>query len=191
MAQAVQNAARPKFRGNKSLKSKVVVQFPDNLAEEYASISRQYMALLNNALKERLPEIRHAIDAERDAMRTDADLNVSRTIRRVMERARQDFEAKAASFGLARRIAELAVKVKKRSIREWKRVVHKTLGINIVEDYYSGDFYRDAMRQWTTNNIRLIKTVPTETLTRMENIIQNGYYSGKSNAEMGRQIQEA
>jgi len=191
MAQAVQNAVRPKFRGNKSLKSKVAVQFPVNLAEEYERIARQYMALLNGVLKERLPEIRRAIDVERAEMRMDADLNVSRMIRRVMERARLEFESKAASFGLARKIAELAVKVKKRSIREWKRVVHKTLGINIVEDYYSGEFYQDAMRQWAANNVGLIKTIPAETLNRMETIIENGYYSGKSNAEMSRLIQEA
>jgi len=193
MAQAVQRAARPKFRGNDSLRSKVVTHFPDNLAEEYERITRAYMRLLNDTLKERLPEIRRAIDAEREGLRMDADPDpdVSRMIRRVMERARIEFERKAMTFGLARRIAELAVKVRKRSVREWKRVVHKTLGINIVEDYYSGEFYRDTMRQWTANNVSLITTLPQQTLTRMTNIIENGYYQGKSNAEMSGLIQEA
>jgi SPP1 gp7 family putative phage head morphogenesis protein len=191
MAQAVQKAAKPKFRGNTSLKSKVITHFPENLSDEYERIARQYMALLNGTLKDHMPTIRRAIDAERAGMRTDDDFTVSRIIQRVMDRVRQVFETKAAHFGLERKIVNLANLMRKLSIREWKRVVHRTLGINILTDYYMGEFYRHTLRQWAANNVNLIKTLPGKTLTQMTNIIQSGYLRGASNTEMGRLIQEA
>lgn len=191
MAQAVQKAVKPKFYGNDTLKSKIITQYPVNLEEEYESIARQYVAMLNKTLKENLPEIRRAIDAERAGMRMDDDFSVSRMIQRVMDRVRREFERKASGFGIERRIVTLANTTRKRSISEWKRVVHRTLGINILEDYYTGEFYRDTMRQWTANNVNLIKTLPDQTLTRMTNIIQGGYLRGASNTEMGKLIQEA
>jgi len=191
MAQAVQKQVKPKFYGNDTLRSKVITHYPENLAAEHETIARQYMALMHRTLKEYLPEIRRGIDADRAGRRLDDSFTVSRMIRQVMDRARADFERKAAHFGLERKIATLAAQTRKFSVSEWKRVVHRTLGVNIMDDYYMGEFYRDTLRQWTTSNIDLIKTLPGETMTRMENIIQGGYLRGASNTEMGRLIQEA
>jgi SPP1 gp7 family putative phage head morphogenesis protein len=191
MAQAVQKAVKPKFYGNDTLRSKVITHYPENLAAEHEAIARQYMALLNKTLKEHLPEIRRGITAEREGRRLDDDFSVSRMIRRVMDRALADFERRAAHFGLERKILTLANQTRRFSISEWKRVVNRTLGINILEDYYKGEFYRNTMQQWVTNNVSLIKTLPGETMTRMENIIQGGYLRGASNTEMGKLIQEA
>jgi SPP1 gp7 family putative phage head morphogenesis protein len=69
--------------------------------------------------------------------------------------------------------------------------VHKTLGINVLGDYYMGEFFREAMKQWTANNVGLIKTIPMDTLTRMQNIVQEGYTAGRSNTTIGRDIQDA
>jgi SPP1 gp7 family putative phage head morphogenesis protein len=190
-AQAAQRAVKAKFRGHAALKSKVAAHFPETLADEYERMARQYMLLLNAALKENLPTIRRAIDAERAGMRTDADVDASRMIREVMERTEREFQGKALAFGLERKLADLADTTRKHSIREWKRIVHKTLGINILEDYYRGDFYKESMRSWTTNNADLIKSLADKSLTRMENIVQGGYLRGASNKEMARQISEA
>jgi len=191
MAQAVQKAVKPRFYGNKTLKSKVLTHYPVNLADEHERIARQYMALLNKTLKEHLPTIRRIIDAERAGMRLDDDFTMSRMIQRVMDRVRVDFDRRAATFGLEQQLATLAGQMRRYSVSEWKRVVRQTLGVNILDDYYMGEFYRDTLRQWTTNNIGLIKSLPGQTMTRMTNIIQGGYLRGASNTEMSRLIQEA
>ena len=72
LAQAVQKAAKPKFRGHTVLKSKVTTHFPENLAREYMRITNTYMTLLNKTLADHLPAIRKAIDAEREGMKLDA-----------------------------------------------------------------------------------------------------------------------
>ena len=61
MARAVQEAAKPKFRGNKALKSKVVSHYPDNVAREYTRVVNAYMAMFNKVLKEYMPIIRYSI----------------------------------------------------------------------------------------------------------------------------------
>jgi len=191
MAQAVQKAVKSKFYGNRTLRSKVITHFPAHLSDEYEGIARQYMALLNKTLKEHLPTIRRAIDDERRGQRFDDDFSVTSMIQKVMMRAEIDFERRARHFGLEDKIETLANTMRRQSVREWSRTVHRTLGINIFEDYYMGEFYRHDLQQWTANNVGLIKSLPGETMTKMTNIIQNGYLQGKSNTEMGRLIQEA
>ncbi len=194
LAQAVQKAVKPKFYGHKTLKSKVVTRFPANLANEHALINRQYMMLLNTVLKNNLPKIRRAVDTERTQslnMRTDADPGISRMIQQIMEQSRVDLETKASTFGLDRKIQSIAKTTQNYSIREWKRVVRKTLGIDILDDYYAGEFFKQSLQTWTRNNVGLIKTLADESLTRMENIIQSGYLRGAGNKELAQLIYEA
>ena len=98
MARAVQEKVKPKFYGNETRRSAVIAHFPVNLADEHEEIARQYMAMLNATLKEHLPTIRRAIDAERAGMRLDDYFTVTRMIRRVMDRVRVDFGRRAASL---------------------------------------------------------------------------------------------
>jgi len=190
MAQAVQKAAKPKFYGQKVLKSKVVTHFPENLAREYMRITNTYMTLLNKTLAEHLPTIRRAIDAEMDGIRRDDSYSVHSVIDRTFMQINADFGKKAATFGLANKLARLSDLTRKLSISEWKRVVHRTLGINVLEDYYNGEFFRDTLRLWTQTNVDLIKTVEDRTLGNMRSIVEDGFRSGKSNTAIGRLIQE-
>jgi len=191
MAQAVQNACKPKFHGQNTLKSKVVTRYPHNLEREYTRITNAYMALLNKTLAEHLPTIRRAIDAERANMRQDEAFDVFDVTTQTFVRIQSAFERRAASFGLERRITNLSNMARRVSVREWRRVVRNTLGINILEDYYMGEFFRGALRQWVTSNIDLIKSVPRSTLNNMQNIVQDGFLSGKSNTAIGNALQEA
>jgi len=190
-AQAVQKETKSKFRGHTVLKSKVVTYFPENLAREYMRITNAYMTLLNKTLAEYLPVVRRAIESEREGARYDADDSVLSVISQTFLKIRSEFEKKAVLFGLEKKLANLSNLTRKLSIREWKCVVHNTLGLNIVDDYYMGEFYREMLKVWTENNVNLIKTIPQETLVSMNNIVQEGYTSGKSNTVIGREIQKS
>ena len=190
MQQAVQKAAKPKFYGQQVKKSKVAAHYPENLAREYARITNAYMALLNKTLAEHLPKIRRAIDAERAGMRRDDDSGVHSLISQTFMEILDDLQKKYEEFRLERKLGNLADLNRKLAIREWKRVVHKTIGINVLDDYYMGEFFREAMKLWTANNVNLIKTIPRDTLSNMMDIVREGYSSGKSNTQIGREIQE-
>ena len=154
MARAVQDACRPKFRGQQTLVSRTPIHFPDNRAREYARICNTYMTLFNKTLAEHMPFIRKVIDAERGKMRTDGVLDV---IEDRFTRIQSDFNARALTFGLERKLYSLANMTTKMSVRNWRNVVRNTLGINILEDYYMGEFFRGTLLEWTTRNIGLIR----------------------------------
>lgn len=198
MQEATRDAVKKKFHGKRYLVSRSPMKYPQHLERDYTRITNAYMGLLNDTLREYIPEIKALLDDYRDeaanADRTDANdkgdwQEFSRMLRRVLERAEADLEKKTANFDLIRKLNDLENRAHKYSIREWKRVVRQTLGINIFDDYYDGKFFRENTRQWVLQNVDLITTIPKETLKRMYNVISGGQYAGKTVAEIGRQIQ--
>ena len=51
-----------------------------------------------------------------------------------------------------------------------KKAVSKTLGIDLFDDYYSGEYYAQILKKWLFDNVDLIKTVPNQYLERMKHI---------------------
>lgn len=191
MALAVQKQVRPKFRGRQNMLPRVKVHYPHNLERECMRISNTYMAMFSRTLSEHLPKMRKILDAQRQEMRTDDTGEASRMITQAITEAQIAFERSSEAFGLESRLLKVANLARRRSIQEWKRIVHDTLGINILEDYYMGEFFRHTLKQWVTRNVNLITSVPDMTMTRITNIIQNGLLTGRSNASISRQIQWA
>ena len=54
---------------------------------------------------------------------------------------------KLAAFGLDGLVQKIAKLTKANSLREWKRVCKDTLGIDLMDDYYNGDFYEEFDRR--------------------------------------------
>jgi SPP1 gp7 family putative phage head morphogenesis protein len=188
--QEVQAAARRRFRGNKTLHSRVVTTYPENLEREYMRITNTYMMTLNRVIKARLPRIWKAIN-EQYGIRLDSDADFQAWLENEFIAISQEFERMALSFGLDRQLTNLGNLTRKLSISEWRRVVHATIGINILDDYYMGEFYRQQLTLWTQNNIGLIRTIPQNTLDNMQGIIQDGYIAGARPSTIARDIQAA
>jgi SPP1 gp7 family putative phage head morphogenesis protein len=191
MAHAVQAAVKPKFRGRETLRSKVAAHYPENLEREYERITNTYMVLLNQTLAEYLPKIRSFIYESRTDMRADSSTDVFPLISQIFFMIKDNFVEKEAVFDLSGKIESLANQTHRMSVRQWKKTVHNTLGVDILEDYYMGEFYREALTIWTQDNVGLIKTIPRGTLVSMQNIVEMGYQTGKSNTAIGKEIQEA
>ena len=64
----------------------------------------------------------------------------------------------------------------------------KTLGLDLSEDYYNGDFYESELEKWVSDNVDLIKTVPQSMLEDMKEIIAEGYDEARSGADIAKQI---
>ena len=78
-----------------------------------------------------------------------------------------ELERRTSMFGLRSKIESMAKLTRKLSIREWKKAVKSTLGIDLMDDYYTGELYRTMMERWVEDNVALIKTIPQESLGRM------------------------
>lgn len=153
-------------------------------------ITNGYMRLLNSTLKEYLPAIMAAYKEERRGdSRYDDARDLLDKLKQEFEKIAKKLEQEIANFGLSRRIASAARMVKNNSFREWKRVVHDTLGINLLDDYYKGDFYEQVLRRWIDENVLKIQSIPTETMGEMQRIIQDGFTHGQTIRDITKAIQ--
>ena len=194
MALAVQKAVKPRFRGHSNILPRMAMQYPTSLEREYVRLTNTYMALLNSSLSEHLPTLRRAIDNARAKMRYDDfdefgyhgmdDLIVG-----VFARIRRDFQHRSQRYQLERRILAVSTQLRNFSVSQWRRLVRNTLGVNILEDYYKGEFFRHSIGQWVNRNVNLITSVPQETLTELRTIIQSGWQQGTHNRVISKQIE--
>lgn len=188
--EAIQKMIRKKFHGHDTLVSKYVPAYPFGIEREYDRLSRQYMRLLKEAMEEELPALKELIMLERGTWRQDGIIDVLAFVEKVFDRIQKKFIEKERGFGLRRKLESFANLTRKLTIKEWKKATQKTLGINILEDYYMGDFYKDILDKWVDENVSLIKTIPAETLGDMRKIIKDGFLGGKSTTSIMKEIQD-
>lgn len=187
--QAIGELTKKKFHGRADLPSKYTPVFPAGIEREYSRVSRQYMRLLKESIEEELPALKKQIMMERGTYRGDGINDVMISLSRMVDQIQKKFEAKSEGYGLRRKLESLANMVRKLTVREWKKAVKSTLGINILEDYYMGDFYQTALDRWVNDNVNLIKTIPKETLGDMKKAVKDGFVNGKSTTRIMKEIQ--
>lgn len=89
---------------------------------------------------------------------------------------------------MADRLRPVGEHVQRLSTKEWKKTVHETIGLDIREDYYHGDYFKDNIDAWISDNVDLIKTLPQDGLDRMKNIIHEGYTNGRTTTDVMKNI---
>ena len=151
---AVQEAVKGKFRGHQPLRSRSVPHYPDTAEREFKRVTNGYIRLLKKSLMEHLPSIIEEYRREqRNDSRLDASRNLEDKVRQELQKVAEELEQKLAAFGLDSLVKKIARLTKTNSLREWKRVCKDTLGIDLMDDYYSGDFYEEALRRWVDENV--------------------------------------
>lgn len=187
----VKKAVKGRFHGHKDLTGKTTPLYPDSAEREFKRITNSYMRLLNETLKDNLPELMEAYKQyQHGDSRYDDAQDMERKIRTVFEKIAQELEQKLSRFRLDKMVEKISTMTKNSSLREWKREVRETLGIDLFSDYYNGAFYEQAIRRWIDENVLMIKSIPTETLGEMRQIILNGYRRGETMTSIAKQIQE-
>ncbi len=190
-------AAGKRFGSHDVLYGRYIPQFPVQAEREYLRLAGQYMRILKEELENGLPALKEVYGQEQE---TDAHVSGSRQdgFAGLLVRAAEIFRGikerileKTEGFGLRRRLGNIARMNRKLTVKEWKKTVKSTIGINIMEDYYLGDFYMESMEAWVEENVRLIKTVPEDTLDRMKEIVCDGFMKGKPPGRMAEEIRKA
>ena len=177
---------KKKFYGHDNLKSKYIPQIPQSAEREYIRVASEYMRLLKIEVEKSLSEIKNCYKRRADSF-TDLMLRINS----IFANIESSLTKKTGSYGLRKRLENLANINRKLTIKEWKKAIRATLGIDIREDYYLGDFYKEQIEDWIRQNTDLISTIPNETLAKMKEIVYNGYTSGKTTTKMLKEIQRA
>ena len=187
----VKQAVKGKFYGHDRLYSKYTPKYPDSVEREYKRITNSYLRLLNKSLKEHLPEIMEAYKSERRGDSRFDDLrDFEAVLRQIFMKIAAEIEQKFHKFGLEDLVRKISTMTKNISLNEWKRAVKNTLGIDLMSDYYNGDFYASALQRWVDENVLKIKSVPRDSLNAMQNIILEGYKNGKTIRDVTKEIQK-
>jgi len=191
--QALKDKIAPKFRGKEVLPSKVVPQFPHNVEREYLRLVNGFMGKFDKVLRAHMPALKAALEAEQPLQMDAAPIpssSVPKSAGEVISDIERDWSESLLSYDLRRRLERIANMNRKLTIAEWNRVMQKTLGINLLEDYYSGDFFADIIPQWVAENVDLIVTQPKNILGRMREIIQESHMQGGRVEHIARDINE-
>ena len=189
--EATKEAVKKRYRGHTVLYGKTKPQYPLSAEREFKRVTDAYIKLLNAELKKRLPQLMAAYRLHRnDAANYDDYQDLERLAREIFLEIAAKLEQLFVKFDLGKRISEIAQQTKKISLREWRRVVHETLGIDLLSEYYTDGFYEEYIRRWIDQNVLLIKSIPNQTLDTMRQIILDSYANGKLTRDVQREIQK-
>ena len=115
--------------------------------------------------------------------------SVAAELDRWFERLRVSLETAMRSYRVRDRLNIIADANRKLTVKEWKKAIGKTLGINILEDYYDGAFYAEALEKWVDENVGLFVTIPNEMLDDMKRMVLDSYLKGDTVTTITKQIQ--
>ena len=167
-------------------------RYPDSAEREFKRITNAYLRVLNEELKKELPGLMKELKREREnESRHDDSADFERRVREKFLKIAQRFEQREGNFGLAKRIEAIGKQTKNTSLREWKRAVKNTLGIDLFDGYYGDDFYERQITNWVGENAQMIKSIPSDAMREMQDIVLNGYREGKLLRDIQNEIQDA
>lgn len=186
----VKDAVKRKFYGQEHLNGKATPMYPDTAEREFKRICNGYVRLMYKTLQDNLPELMDAYKShQRGDSRFDDIQDLDAMVRRVFRKIAIELEQKLGKFGLENLVNKISKMTKNASVREWKRMVKETLGIDIFDDYYNGDFFEHEIHKWIDDNVLMIKSIPSDSLGEMQKIIMDGYRQGASMTQIAKQIQ--
>ena len=175
-----------KFGRKRVLRSKVVGRFPKGVEREYAKVIKGYFTHFWKTYKKYKPLIDEAFERAGGVL-TPA---MATYLRQIFLNMYNDYGRRTARIKLENKVWALGKMGEKLSIAEWKREVKRTIGIDILDDYYKGEFYKTELQKWVADNVNLVTTRPRETLGEMMDIVQTGFVSGTNTLEIARRLQE-
>ena len=178
---ATERDLRPKFHGSKQLRSKYIQLFPDSAERDMRRLSNSYMRMINKSMKEYLPSVMAAYSNEvRKDSRMDGLADLRKAITKMFGNVTSDVGKKAEDFELRKKIDRVATSIKNTALREWKKTVKKTLNIDVPDEHYKEEMYKNAILKWDDSVEDSFRNLPDEMMQRVSEIIEEGYRKGDS-----------
>jgi SPP1 gp7 family putative phage head morphogenesis protein len=190
--EVLKSQVKGKFKGSRNLKCKVAVHYKENSGREYARLMWSYIRLVKEVINLYFPEIKSAYMGDKYDITTyhqDDNKSLMKIVENAFAKMGGVLDKRMTSFELERKVKSLAEQARKLSVKEWKKVVNATLGIDIADDYYLGEFYQQQLDTWSADNANLIKSIPHDMLSEMEGIMKDGFNSGRTLTDIVSEIE--
>ena len=152
-------------KGKKIIRCKYRPKYPDSAEREYVRLINAYMTIEKEVLMKYIPEIKQILndgtqlhtDSKKDnekKRRTARFSALDNTIVRLtilFKAIQRELDSAFGLYDLKRQINRIANLDHKLTVREWKKAVSKTLGIDLLDDYYSGEYYAQILEKWVSD----------------------------------------
>lgn len=184
---------RARFGSHKVLYGKVHQGVPENADREYLRIMHWYMRQVKAVLQEELPSFKDEYRKElgiQQAQRTDGVFDFRAFTVRFINQMLEKLDSFGMFQKLIKRLRKLGIITRDAEIQEWKNQVRRTIGLDIKEDFYKGEFFEEMLEEWVKANVDLIRTIPHDMLGKMQEIILDGYNNGRRSKDIVKDIMQ-
>ena len=189
--EAVIEAVKGKFKDKQELVSRAIPQYLDSAEREYTRVARQYTKILNTELKKRLPEIMREYKKAKEKGKGPDAASFTTWLHAVILEVANKITEKEEKANLEKQLENVAKMAHKKSVQEWKRVIRKTFGIEILDEYYESETYDQVLFLWLAANSTQVRDIPNRALVNIERVISDGIRSKKNMGEIKRDVQNA
>lgn len=186
-----QKAIQGKFGANQSIVGKSAHKFPVSAEREYIRFVNGYMAAIKETIEKELPNLKEEYLRQMDdSIREDGIFDFTSFLDNFFQKILDKLNAADAGQSMITNLYRFGAITKKAEIREWRRMVKQTIGVDLSQDYYSGDFFEEELEKWSSDNVDLIRTVPSDMLDKMKQTILEGYNRGIGAADIADSIRQ-
>lgn len=178
--------ASSKFRGKKILNSKYRYISTKSAEREYYRFIKKIMKSIKKSIQRKIPGIKVIYKKCLNSKSDNEFLQYLSDVRSLIE---NEVYKNIDSTTLYKDVDKLSKLTMKFTVKDWTKACKETLGVDIREDYYLGSFYKKNINDWVKSNVDLIKTIPSEYINDVYDLIYKGYSSGKLISEVSKDIE--
>lgn len=175
------------MKNSKYVVSKYVPTYPNSAEREYERLSSSYMKEFNKIIKENLPEVKRICEVSyNEDSRYDAKNNL---IEKLCKKMLDDANKRIVNAVFETMVSGIAKKVQKHSLKEWTRVMQKTVGLTPDKGRYNDEFYENIIQNWIKQNKEMAKDIMDSSIEKIKSRIQSGIKKGYTPIQIAKEIQ--
>ena len=190
--QSPEESIRKAFGRKKTIKSTGIMIYPYSAERELVRLMWGHLRIVRDVYNEFLPEIERIYNENRlnvDSVRYDTKiLDFSERFSRTIRKMEKEIAKRVENFDTETFMKRVAKRAKSNNIREWKRLIKRTFGIDLDGNYYNTGTYNFMIDNWVAENVKSIQAITENQLPTMKNIIMEGYFNGDSITKIKNQI---
>lgn len=186
----------------KLVPSKYHCKYPLNAERQYIRLTNEVMRMLKETIEENAGNLKAAINdgtrydsatdnkVERKKQRMTFITRTSQALETVFDRMKKDINRKLSLYDTKKMLVAISQRTEKISKLEFKKACKKTIGIDLRDDIFYGKYYEDLMKEWISDNVKLITTIPHTALDDMKQMVFNSYINGETTTNILQSIQK-
>lgn len=182
---------KDKFKGASELRSRYKPKYPRGSERELNRLIKSYEKIVEEETKRRIPSVIRAYkQAQEENVRMDDIQDVARLLKQTFFEIANAIEKRVKRLHWIDRLFKIGNYTRDFVNNEWTHAVHSTLGLDLSNDYYNGEFYSEEVNSWLSESVSQIQSLPAEMLDDLQQTLFVGFTEGKAIPTIAEEINE-